>query len=96
MSQFGSVTDRLASNMYHLDEQESHIVVNQKIAKITGTGKLLVQVCPAHVYTEEPDGSIGVTYAACLECGTCRAVAAPGALEWHYPQGGCGIAFREG
>lgn len=96
MAQFGSITDRLAGNTYHLDESESHIVVNQEIAKRTGTGKLLVRVCPAHVYSEEPDGTINVTYAACLECGTCRAVAAPGALEWHYPSGGFGIAFREG
>ena len=33
---------------------------------------------------------------ACLECGTCLAVAAPGALTWHYPRGGFGVQFREG
>lgn len=71
--------------MYNLDENESHIVFNQEIAKATGTGKLLVKVCPAKVYSEGPDGTIGVNYAACLECGTGRAVAAPGAVEWHYP-----------
>jgi ferredoxin-like protein FixX len=37
-----------------------------------------------------------VNYAACLECGTCKAMAAPGALTWHYPRGGFGIAYREG
>lgn len=94
--QLGSIPERLAKNHYDLDEETSHIEVNQTIAKATGTGKLLVRVCPAHVYSEEVDGTIRVEYAACLECGTCLAVAAPGALTWHYPRGGLGVAFREG
>lgn len=92
----GSVPERLARNVYQTDEEESHIEVNQDIARATGTGKLLVKVCPAHVYSEEPDGRISVEYAACLECGTCLAVAAPGALTWRYPRSGMGIEFREG
>ena len=96
MTGYGSVAERLAHNTYDLSEEESHIEVDQEIARATGTGKLLVQVCPARVYAEEPDGTISVEYAACLECGTCLAVAAPGALRWHYPRGGFGIAFREG
>lgn len=96
MAKFGSIVERLNGNLYHLDEEESHIEVNQEIAKKTGTGKLLVRICPAHVYSEEENGNIGVSYAACLECGTCLAVAAPGSLKWHYPKGGCGVSFREG
>jgi ferredoxin like protein len=72
------------------------VEVDQEIAKATGTGKLLVACCPAHVYAEEVDGTISVEYAACLECGTCLAIAAPGALKWHYPRGGFGVQFREG
>lgn len=93
---WGTVTERLAKNSYEVDERNSHIVVHQDEARRTGTGKLLVRVCPAHVYSEEADGTISVEYAACLECGTCLAVAAPGTLEWHYPDGAMGIAFREG
>lgn len=92
----GNVAARLGKNVYEVDEGNSHIEVNQEIAKATGTGKLLVKVCPAHVYTEEEDGTISVEFAACLECGTCLAVAAPGALKWRYPEGGMGIMFREG
>ena len=72
------------------------IEVDQEMAKATGAGKVLVKVCPAHVYSEEPDGTISVEFAACLECGTCRAVAAPGLLKWHYPEGSMGVMFREG
>ncbi len=92
----GSVTERLAHNMYEVDEGNPHIEVHQDVARATGTGKLLVKVCPAHVYSEEPDGTISVEYAACLECGTCLAVAAPGTLTWHYPASSMGIVFREG
>lgn len=89
-------SQRLGVNEYELDDEESHIEVNQAIAKATGTGKLLVAVCPAHVYSEAPDGTINVDYAGCLECGTCLAVAAPGSLKWHYPRGGFGVNFRQG
>ena len=92
----GTVAERLNANVYNLDEEESHIVVDQDAARRTGTGKLLVRVCPARVYAEEADGTISVEYAACLECGTCLAVAAPGTLTWRYPRGGFGIAYREG
>ena len=80
-----SVPERLTKNRFNLDEEESHIEVNQEIAKATGTGKALVACCPAHVYSEEPDGTISVEYAACLECGTCLAIAAPGALQLALP-----------
>lgn len=94
--ELGSVPERLARNAFAVDENNSHIHVNQEIARATGTGKILVAVCPAHVYSEEPDGTIRVEYAACLECGSCLAVAAPGALEWHYPEGSQGVNYREG
>lgn len=55
---FGSVACRLAKNHYDVNEDNSHIHVNQDIARGTGTGKLLVRVCPAHVYSEESDGTI--------------------------------------
>lgn len=98
MSDFdiGSVPERLARNIYEVDEGRSHIVVNQDLVRELGVGKLLVRVCPAHVYTEEADGTIGVEYAACLECGTCLAVAPAGALAWHYPASSMGIMYREG
>lgn len=89
------VSDRLARDAFSPDEV-SHIVVHQEIARATGTGRLLVAVCPAHVYAERPDGTVSVAYEGCLECGTCLAVAAPGSLTWRYPGGGFGVAYREG
>jgi ferredoxin like protein len=96
MVTIGPVPERLSKNRYDLDKVHSHIEVHQDVARRTGTASVLVRVCPAHVYAEEADGTISVSEAACLECGTCMAVAAPGALTWHYPRGGFGIAYREG
>lgn len=90
-----SVSDRLAVNRFEIDEEESHIEVNQELCRTTGTGRRLIAVCPAGVYSEQ-NGEIVVDYAACLECGTCLAVASPGALTWKYPRGGFGVTFREG
>ncbi len=90
-----TVPERLAANRFELDEHESHIVVHQELCRSTGTGKVIIAVCPAGVYAEH-DGEITADYAACLECGTCLAVAAPGALTWRYPRGGYGVSYREG
>jgi ferredoxin like protein len=95
MVELGTVAERLDNNHYATDER-SHIEVNQDLVRITAAGPLLVRVCPAHVYSLQPDGTLGITYAACLECGTCRAVAPAGALNWQYPRSGMGVTYREG
>jgi len=92
----GSVPERLGRLGFALDEESSHIEVDQEAARASGAAEILERVCPAHVYRAEADGSVGVTYAACLECGTCLAVAPPGVLRWHYPRGGFGVSYREG
>lgn len=91
-----SVPERLARNQYETDEEYSHIEVNQDAVRRLGAADLLVRCCAAHVYAREPDGSVSVEYAACLECGTCLAIAPPGTVKWCYPRGGHGISFREG
>jgi ferredoxin like protein len=91
-----SVSDRLAKNRYQTDERGSHIRVDQEAARRAGSAQMLVRVCPARVFRQESDGTISVSYAGCLECGTCVAVAPPGSLEWRYPSGGHGVQHREG
>lgn len=90
-----TVPERLALNSFQVDEDESHIEIDQELCSTTGTGAVIIAVCPAGVYSEK-DGQILTDHAACLECGTCLAVAAPGALTWRYPRGGFGVSFREG
>ena len=91
-----SVPELLSKNRFELDEEESHIEVNQEVVKATGCGRAIAACCPAHVYTQEADGTLSVEYAACLECGTCRLVCGSDILEWVYPEGGAGVQFRFG
>ncbi len=95
-SRFGSITERLDKNRYEPDVEQSHISIDQDAARATGAGPLLARICPAKVYSMQADGTIGVLHMACLECGTCLAVAPPGVLTWHYPRSGMGVAYREG
>lgn len=92
----GTMAERLATLHYDVDEESPHIEVHQDAVRATGAGPVLVRVCPAGVYALEPDGTLTATPAACLECGTCLAVAPPGTLTWHYPRAGFGVTFREG
>lgn len=91
-----SVPERLAHNIYETDETKSHIEIDQDVCRATGADDLLVRICPAHVYRRAEDGTVSAEYAACLECGTCLALAPTGAIRWHYPRSGMGIVFREG
>lgn len=91
-----SVPERLGATAFDTDEGSSHLRVNQDAAAATGAAKILIAICPAKVYSLAPDGSLQAEWAACLECGTCLAVAPPGSLEWHYPRGGFGVRYREG
>ncbi|WP_124039071.1 ferredoxin family protein [Neoactinobaculum massilliense] len=96
MTDFGSVNERLSKDTFTTDEEESHISIDQELARLTGDADMLCRICPAHVYSKGEDGSIQIEYAACLECGTCLAMTHPGVLQWHYPRGGMGVSFREG
>lgn len=91
-----SIPERLAKNRFVLDEEDNHIELDLEVAEATGTIDRIIAVCPAGVYSREPDGTVSVEYAACMECGTCLAVASPGALRWGYPRGGFGVQYREG
>ncbi|MDR0488517.1 MAG: 4Fe-4S dicluster domain-containing protein [Propionibacteriaceae bacterium] len=91
-----SIAERLAGNRFHLDEECSHITIDQDLARSTGTAERIIAACPAGVYSLSEDDSVLIEYAGCLECGTCLAIASPGVLTWRYPRGGFGVQFRDG
>lgn len=96
MNTTSSASSWIAATRFTVDDETPHIEVHQHIARSTGTGRLLVRICPAGVYDEAADGTITVDAAGCLECGACLAVAPAGTLTWHYPRGGMGVHYREG
>jgi ferredoxin like protein len=91
-----SVQEKLGVNKFELDEEHSHITVDNAKCQALCTDRMCLRVCPAEVYTEQEDGTIIVDYAACLECGTCQVACPHEALTWEYPRGGFGIIYRYG
>jgi ferredoxin like protein len=63
-TQFGTVSERLDKNRYETDAKQSHIQIDQAVAKSSGAGPLLVRICPAHVYSMQADNTVGIMYAA--------------------------------
>ena len=59
------------------------------------TGRDCLYFCPAACFTIVDD-AISFAYEGCFECGTCRIACPLKAIDWHYPPGGLGVAFRIG
>ena len=87
--------DKLGFVRFKVDEQGSHIVVNE------GCGderemRLLAAACPAGLYSCE-GGKLSFNYEGCLECGTCRVLSGGRLIEsWNYPRGAKGVEYHQG
>jgi ferredoxin like protein len=89
------VEEKLGLNKFLLDEGNPHIKINKEICRAC-TGKPCLVACPDSLYTLKEE-EIGFDYAGCLECGTCRIICPkPGAIDWSYPRGTFGVAYRYG
>ncbi len=76
--------------------QEPHITINHEICRAECRARYCLYICPAGLYTLDPQGDIQVKYEGCLECGTCFVACSPRALTWHYPEAGYGVQYRFG
>ena len=84
----------LALNKFQVDEGNPHIEVVD--APEREAFLELVRVCPAGLYRADPDGSLHVDFAGCLECGTCRVVGRTVVQSWRYPEATMGVEYRYG
>jgi ferredoxin like protein len=90
-----TVTEKVGLNKYELDEGHPHIMVHEAVCRDQCPDLACLFVCPAGVYSEQ-HGQITADWAACLECGACKAACPAEALDWVYPRGGFGIVYRYG
>ncbi|MCL6517027.1 ferredoxin family protein [Alicyclobacillus sp.] len=91
-----SVEDRLYTVRYRVDDK-SHLQVRNPDVCAACPTKACEWFCPADVYTWEPtDQRLLIAYENCLECGTCRIACVEHNIEWVYPTGGYGIAYKFG
>ena len=86
------IDDKLALNLFHV-AKDPHLKIDQAICR-TCPHKACTYVCPVENYVIEGEDVV-LSWEGCLECGTCRIVCDQGSLEWDYPQGGCGILYRQ-
>ena len=90
-----SVDDKLALDLFHTDEEESHIKVDLEYGDEAEIRKLLL-ACPAECY-KWIDREQTFSHLGCLECGTCRILSHGKVVqEWRHPQSGAGVSFRQG
>jgi ferredoxin like protein len=87
--------DKIALDAFRHDA-EPHIRVRQQVCRAC-VEPVCLRVCPGGLYTRVQETSeMRVECSGCLECGACMTCCPHGALEWSYPQGGCGIRYRCG
>jgi ferredoxin like protein len=88
---------RLGLDKYVIDENNSHIEIDQSRCEICEKQPCLT-VCPAEVY-RLVDDQVTARYENCIECGTCQIACddiGEGGITWHPPVGGFGIVYRYG
>jgi len=91
------VDDILMSVKYYVDEEQSHLKIrSQEICRKVCKGKGCLYFCPVGVYQRQADGDIQVAYQSCIECGSCRVMCEQNNIEWKYPRGGFGVAYKFG
>lgn len=76
-------------------DDRSHLIIKDHDICRKCAGKPCTHFCPAGVYEWEHD-HIAVGYEGCVECGTCRIGCPSANIEWLYPRGGYGVAYKCG
>jgi len=88
------IEEKLYLVRYNTDHEVHLKIIDQKVCADC-EDKPCTFMCPALVYRWSGD-MITVSYEGCLECGTCRFCCPPENIEWRYPRGGYGVAYKYG
>ena len=90
-----NIESKLGLNVFKIDTQP-HIVIDHAVCRTQCQIQVCLFVCPADLYSNDPEGEIQVNYEGCLECGACFIACSPKALSWQYPRAGQGVQYRFG
>lgn len=90
------IDDMLMTLKYYVDEQESHIKLRDPAVCVRCNSKICLNFCPVGAYQAQPDGQIQIAVQSCIECGTCRVMCPENNVDWTYPRGGFGVAYKFG
>ena len=90
-----SVDDKLALSVFHTDEANPHIVINEDYDNEEEIRKVVL-ACPAALYHYD-NGKVTFSHEGCLECGTCRVVSGGKVVKsWNHPFGEMGVTYMQG
>ena len=89
------VDDLLMSLKYFTDEQETHLQLIDPEACVS-CDQPCVYFCPVGAYQRQEDGHVVVATQSCIECGSCRLMCPRNNVNWKYPRGGFGVAYKFG
>ncbi len=87
------IETKLGKLRYKFDKAP-HIQVNFDLCKNCST-KPCILGCPAQCFKFN-NGKFNFQFEDCIECGTCKILCSKNAIEWNYPRGSFGVAFRFG
>lgn len=89
-----SLDKRLSCVKYTVSDKP-HLFINPDVCKFCKE-KPCLYICPSQVYKKNDtmDENIKVEYENCLECGACRIACPYGAIDWNYPEAGCGVCYK--
>ena len=90
-----SIEEKLYTVRFKADEKSHLKVIDPEKCKKCKR-KQCTYTCPAECYKLE--GEVAqVSFEGCLECGTCRIICTEfNNIEWNYPRGGFGVAYKFG
>jgi ferredoxin like protein len=89
------IDDLLMSLKYFTDEQEMHLQLIDAETCVS-CDKPCLFFCPVGAYQKDEDGHVIIAFQSCIECGSCRVMCPHDNVEWKYPRGGFGIAYKFG
>ncbi len=90
------IDDMLMALKYYVDERDSHLHLLSPETCVACENKACLYFCPVSAYREEKDGHIQIAHQSCIECGSCRLMCPHNNVEWKYPRGGFGVAYKFG
>lgn len=89
------VDDLLMPIKYFTDEQEVHLqLVDTEVC--VPCDKPCLFFCPVGAYQMQEDGHVVIAFQSCIECGSCRLMCPHENVNWKYPRGGFGVAYKFG
>jgi ferredoxin like protein len=90
------VDDNLMLLKYYVDENEAHLQIVSPQVCINCEKKACLYFCPAGAYQVQASGQVQIAYQSCIECGSCRLMCPHNNINWKYPRGGYGVAYKFG